>query len=96
MTAAIHVGADLSAKWPLQPTHIQRLTHSIRGQVRSHKYVPGIQSRALSKTLDQCEETYCEFTCAGSANVPCIRVTSSVGVLPNSLLNSRLNCEGLS
>ena len=32
------VGADLSAKRPINPTHLQRLTDWIRGQVRSHKF----------------------------------------------------------
>jgi len=32
------VGADLSAKGPVQPTHLRRLTATLRGRVRSHGF----------------------------------------------------------
>ncbi|WP_424478343.1 hypothetical protein, partial [Pseudomonas viridiflava] len=32
------VGADLSAKRPVHPTHMQWLKYCIRGQVRSHRF----------------------------------------------------------
>ena len=32
------MGADLSAKRPVHPTHMQWLKYCIRGQVRSHQF----------------------------------------------------------
>ncbi len=44
------VGADLSAKRPVHPTHKRWLKHCIRGQVRSHDVRCLLRDSATSKT----------------------------------------------